>query len=725
MKWLRGIGSKIIVPYTLLTLIIAAIGAFIVTNLVTSSLSERFHNQLLDAGRIVAESMVDEEENRLAVLRVVANTNGVAQAILDNQQETLAGLVPQIVANSNMDAVHLLNKDGLEVFGWQRSLSANQTETRSGANFAEIDPVLETLNGEEDGLGDKRTFVAQNSDSVMVFTIGPVRDNGTIVGAALVGMDLQVLVNNLAQNSVAKVTLYLPNGQVLATTFAENSTALQEPDGKYAEILELLGNNSAKNLVVSNTADAQVPLRQIEIHNQQYQLAFGDWRLRNTSFGLFSVALPSNFIVSTTATSRNQLSMVFSLAAVSVFALGYLIARRIVRPIYRLVEVSTAVAKGDLNQRSGITTNDEIGLLANTFDTMTDHLAARNRQLQEQARNLQAILHSIADVVIVLSKDNKIITTNPAGQALLDRYYFANGTGEHEASRQTISTIFNNEVNSLSQPKPQYQIDDKVYSAVTSTVETHSGETLNRVIVLRDITREAEAESLKDGFISNISHELRTPLTSIKGYVELLAMTGHENLDETQIRFLEKVRGNTHTLTNHVNKLIELGEIQNGTLKLNCKKLNVSRLLMEKTSIWQKRMNEKNLAFSVSLPDESLFIEGDNHRLQWVLDNLLDNAFQYTTVGGRVSVSAFRENGQVRVDVQDSGIGISQADLPFLFSRFFRAQQQENFNQAGVGLGLYIVRSLVELHGGQVWANSAPNQGSTFSLTFPATESDG
>ncbi len=85
MKWLRGIGSKIIVPYTLLTLIIAAIGAFIVTNLVTSSLSERFHNQLLDAGRIVAESMVDEEENRLAVLRVVANTNGVAQAILDNQ----------------------------------------------------------------------------------------------------------------------------------------------------------------------------------------------------------------------------------------------------------------------------------------------------------------------------------------------------------------------------------------------------------------------------------------------------------------------------------------------------------------------------------------------------------------------------------------------------------------------------------------------------------------
>ncbi len=719
MQWMRSIGSKIIVPYTVLTLVIAAIGAFIVTNLVTGSLSERFQNQLLDAGRIVAESMVDEEESRLAVLRIIANTDGVAAAISSNQRDALANLVPQIVANSSMDAVHLLNTEGVEVFGWQRTQISNETELRSGANFADFAPVQQTLRGEDDGLGNKRTFIAQNSSGYTVFTIGPVQQDGVVVGAVMVGMELQQLVEKLAQNSVAKVTLYLPNGSVLATTFAENYPALQEPDAQYAEIRQLLSQDTAENYVVVANSDSQVPLQQVEVHNQQYQLAYGDWRLRNTSFGLFSVALPSNFIVNTTATSRNQLSAVFSLAAVSVFALGYIIARRIVIPVNRLVEVSTAVTQGDLNQRSGIDSKDEIGVLANTFDTMTDHLAARNRQLQEQASNLQAILHSIADAVIVLNNDNKIIATNPAGQALLDRYYYADGSAE---SKETIKTIFNAEALPPNLPKPQYQIGEQVFSAVTSTVKTPAGKQLNRVIVLRDVTREAEAESLKDGFITNISHELRTPLTSIKGYIELLSMTGQANLDERQRQFLEKVRSSTDTLTGHVNKLIELSEIQNGTLKLNSKPEDVGQLLAEKTAVWQGKMREKDLALTINLAEEALNISGDVQRLQWVFDNLLDNAYHYTKEGGRVSIHAYRENGDVRIDVTDSGIGISPTDQPHLFTRFFRIAHQPHFNQAGVGLGLYIVRSLVELHGGAVWANSELNQGSTFSLSFPALE---
>ena len=725
MQWLRSIGSKIIVPYTVLTLIIAAIGAFVVTNLVTGSLSERFQNQLLDAGRIVAESMVDEEESRLAVLRVVSNTKGVAEAIINNEQETLANLVPQVVANNSMDAVYLLNAEGMEVFGWQRARTANDTELRSGANFAEFELVQQILRGEDDGFGTKKTFVAQSSNDFMVFTIGSIQQDGVIVGAVMVGMELQQLVDKLAQNSVAKVTLYLPNGDVLATTFAETYPALQESDGQYAEIIDLLSHETAENYVVVTSSDSQVPLRQIEIHNQQYQLAYGDWRLRSTSFGLFSIALPSNFIVSTTATSRNQLSAVFSLAAVSVLALGYVIARRIVIPVNRLVAVSTAVTQGDLNQRSGINSKDEIGVLAHTFDTMTDHLAARNRQLQEQASNLQAILHSIADAIIVLNNDNKIIATNPAGQALLDRHYYTNDAEDNQVSKETIKTIFYAEALPPNQPKPQYQIGEQVFSAVTSIVKTPTGKQLNRVIVLRDITREAEAEGLKDGFISNVSHELRTPLTSIKGYIELLSMTGQTNLDERQRQFLEKVRSNTDTLTGHVNKLIELSELQNGTLKLNCKPENVTRLLSEKTATWQEKMGEKDLALTIALPDEDLNITGDAQRLKWVLDNLLDNAYQYTKEGGHVKIHAYRENGDVRIDVSDNGIGISPTDQPFLFTRFFRAQHQQNINQAGVGMGLYIVRSLVELHGGTVWANSELNQGSTFSLSFPAFDNHG
>ena len=125
-----SIGTKIILPYLLLTLVVAGIGAYVLTNLVTSSMYERFHNQLLDAGRVVSEGMVRCEEDRLAVLRAVAGTQGVPGALADDDQDSLARLVPQILANSKSDAVELLDDKGMEVYGWQRPPGHNPLAPR-------------------------------------------------------------------------------------------------------------------------------------------------------------------------------------------------------------------------------------------------------------------------------------------------------------------------------------------------------------------------------------------------------------------------------------------------------------------------------------------------------------------------------------------------------------------------------------------------------------------
>jgi signal transduction histidine kinase len=730
-----SIGTKIILPYLLLTLVVAGIGAYILTNLVTSSMYERFNNQLLDAGRVVAESMVRYEGDRLAVLRTVAGTQGVPESLVIGDREALAGLVPQILANSKADAVELLDDKGMEVYGWQRPphQEGGDGEERSGADFSQLEDVRLVLDGYVDDQGEKRALLSQTPYGLMVFTIGPVYREGEQVGAAMVGTYVGEMLAELTESAVAKVTFYDRQGTVVDTSVGGGQDsvawALRESPEQYDRVMDLLAESPNRYQSVVAEAEDQVPLRQLDILGQEYALAFGDWRLRGQSFGLFSVALPSNFIVSAAVTSRRVLSLVFSVATVAVIAVGFLVARRIIRPLNRLVETSVAVAAGDLEQRTGIHRNDEIGSLASSFDVMTERLAERNRQLVEQASELEAILNSIADGVIVLDMEGQIITSNPAAQQVLTDMASNFRTGP---LRELPPDLYEDiskvpELDQLSAAgmlqKPQrYRVGSRVLSALAAPVVTPDGDELGTVVALRDITREVEADQLKDEFITNISHELRTPLTAIKGYTDLLLMTADGSLDARRMEFVETISDNTNQLLSHINTLIDISQIQAGSLGLEKDRLRFSELVGEVVERWREPLETKGLALRARLSGGSLWVHGDRDRLMWAIDNLLSNAYNYTLPGGRVEVRVFREDNQGRVDVSDTGVGVAAVDLPFLFTRFFRAPNELTFSVRGVGLGLFITRSIIELHAGRVWVESELGVGSTFSLALPLTD---
>jgi len=727
-----SIGTKIILPYLLLTLVVAGIGAYVLTNLVTSSMYERFHNQLLDAGRVVSEGMVRYEEDRLGVLRAVAGTQGVPGALADDDRDSLARLVPQILANSKSDAVELLDDKGMEVYGWQRppGQDGGDAEERSGADFSQLEDVHLVLEGYVDDFGEKRTLLSQTPYGLMVFTVGPVYEEGERIGAVMVGTYVSEILAELTESAVAKVTLYDQYGTVVDTSLGGGqeaiASALRESSEQYELVMKLLAESPDRYQTVVAEAEDQVPLRQLDILGQQYVLAFGDWRLRDQSFGLFSVALPSNFIVSTAATSRKVLSLVFAVATVAVISVGFVIARRIIHPLNRLVETSVAVAGGDLAQRTGIQRSDEIGSLASSFDVMTERLAERNRELIEQASKLEAILDSIADGVIVLDMDGQIITTNPAAEQVLTDM----ASSFHTDSLRELPSALdrdNEQVPELDQlpapdvlQKPQrYRVGGRVLSALAAPVQAPEGDRLGTVIVLRDISREVEAEQLKDEFITNISHELRTPLTAIKGYTDLLILTADGSLDERRMEFIHTIGDNTNQLLHHINTLIDISQIQVGNLGLEKDRLRFSELVGEVVEKWREPLETKGLALRVRLSGGSLWVQGDRDRLIWAIDNFLSNAYNYTLPGGRVEVRVFEEDDQARVDVADTGVGVAAADQPYLFTRFFRAHNELTFSVRGVGLGLFITRSIIELHGGRVWAGSELGVGSTFSIALP------
>ena len=715
-----SIGSKIILPYFLLTLIVAAVGAFIVVNLVTSSLQERFNNQLLDAGRVVSESMVSIEAKRLAVLRQIAFTVGVAESVANSDGDALAALVPQILANSQVDAAALLDNDGNVVYGWLRQADSPDGVAFAGVNLAQIEDVALALDGFVDDTGDKRAFLAETDDGPMLFTVGPLFRDGRQVGAVMVGSDVYKMAVTLTENAIARVTLYDTDGNVIATTLGDDSSGapelLQETPPRYKAIINLLQTSAAPYEVVAETADTRVPLRQVEILNQDYQLAFGDWRLRDQSFGLFSVALPRNFIVSTAATSRNVLNLVFVLATVAVFTVGFLVARRIVRPIDQLVQTTTAVADGDLNQRTGIQRRDEIGLLAASFDRMTESLANRNQELVAQKSELSAILQSIADGVVVLDNNNQIVNLNPTARQLLAGHPAENGqSAASTADQAKIAAIL---AQGGAAPR-RYTIDDRVVSATVAPVQTPEGKQVGSVVVLRDVTRETEVENLKEAFITSVSHELRTPLTIIKLYADLVQRTANGSMPDSQKQYIEKINSASGDLEQHIEKLISISELQAGTLNLKREAVDCTALVQDVCADWQERIRSKGLVFSWQLPAEPLTVEGDGPRLRWALENLLSNAYNYTPEEGRVWVRLFREGAEARLDVADTGVGIAPADQELLFTRFFRAENELNYSKRGIGLGLYITRTILELHDGRIQVNSQLGQGSVFSCILP------
>lgn len=720
-----SVGTKIILPFFFLTLAVASVGAFILTSLVASSLEERINNQLVDAGKMVSAGLVRHENHQLQTLRAVVGTEGMPQALAEKNTAVLATLAPQIIVNSNTDAVVLLDDTGKEVYGWQRPFDGPVEDglESHGRDFSQIPAVQKALQNEIDSLGDKYVFLTETDEGLMFFTTSPVFFGGETVGAAMVGTYVHRMLQDLTLNAAAHVTLYDPDGRVLNTSLGGGRGGIQamfrDNPEQAREVLARLAESPETYQYVRENADRIVPYRSLEVFGQRYALAFGDWQMRDQSFGMFSVALPSNFLVNAVATSRSQFTAVFILAVVAVFFGGFIIARRIVVPVNQLVNTAEAVTAGDLDRRSGIHKTDEIGRLAQSFDQMTETLAWRNRELQNKTSQLEAIVNSIADGIIVLDNKDQIISFNPAARRLLEN---ASDTFIAETIQQILAPApagSNGNQNTQPAVKQRYEINHRIFTASAAPVKLPDGEKMGTVIVVRDVTQEAEAESLKSAFITSISHELRTPLTIIKLYAHLVEQTGNGQMSDKQRQFIQTINKESDLLEQQINQLINISEIQAGTIRMEEERVDLAALVAQIGAKWAPRYETKGVALSVQLPQVELWVNGDIENLEWAVDNLVNNALQYTPEGGAVGLQVTAVADKVCIAVQDNGIGIAAVDQPHLFERFFRANNEENFTTRGMGLGLYITAKFIDMHQGDIKVESKVGEGSTFTICLP------
>jgi GAF domain-containing protein len=365
-----------------------------------------------------------------------------------------------------------------------------------------------------------------------------------------------------------------------------------------------------------------------------------------------------------------------------------------------------------------------------------ERLGSMLRSQQMEASRQTAILEAVADGVLVTDPANRITFLNASAEEILDipADQALNKTLDIFAGLFGKSTqAWTQTIRSWSDRPAEHQSGDTYAEQLTldtgrvilvhlAPVIWHS-EFLGTVSIFRDITHEVEVDRLKSEFVATVSHELRTPMTSIRGYVDILMMGAAGAMNENQIHFLDIVKSNIDRLNILVNDLLDISRIESGKVILSMQAVDLREMAEEVVSSVLRRSQEEQKPIGVNLdaPQQLPRVSGDPERVRQIIDNLVDNAYHYTPPNGQITISVHAENGGVQVDVSDTGIGIDPVSQDRIFERFYRGDDPLVLATPGTGLGLPIVRQLVEMHHGKIWMQSTgiPGGGSTFSFTLP------
>jgi PAS domain S-box-containing protein len=351
----------------------------------------------------------------------------------------------------------------------------------------------------------------------------------------------------------------------------------------------------------------------------------------------------------------------------------------------------------------------------------------RTRELAESLSKTEAILESTADGIIVFDNTGKATVANPAVANLLayptDRIVGSDiatlmGNEVSAEDKAVISEFLHGE--EMQEPSVKIAWGKKILSASAAPVHLESGEDLGTVAVFRDFTKEAEIDHMKSTFVSLASHELRTPLNAILGYAELLYEQVYGSLSDRQRDATKRILANTNHMLSLANNLLDRAQIEAGTLELNVSDFPPAKTVDEAVSAMEILARNKGLELTSEaagdLPDT---VTGDRQRVNQVVVNLIGNALKFTQEGG-VHVRAYSPDGNHwAVDVTDTGIGIPEEARGYIFEPFRQADESATREYGGAGLGLSIVKQLVEMMGGHITLESELGKGSTFTIVLP------
>jgi two-component system phosphate regulon sensor histidine kinase PhoR len=413
------------------------------------------------------------------------------------------------------------------------------------------------------------------------------------------------------------------------------------------------------------------------------------------------------------------------IALVVVVALvpAWLLTRRFVRPLRELTEGANRIADGEYGHQIHAGVWGESRSLARTFNQMSQRLEAQFQQLEADRQQLRTILGGMIEGVVAIGPGQRVLFANEAAGHMLEfNPQTAVGRPIWEVSRQPqLQDLLSRALKGSEAYREEFDWNGPTSRQLAVYVAPLAGERApGAILVLNDISELRRLEHMRRDFVANVSHELKTPLSVIKACIEAL-LDGAVDDTEARRPFLQQIHEHGERLHALILDLISLGRIESGESILDLQPLRVDHAVDDCLDRHRVRAEGKRIAFVVIPANggEDVLALADDDALSQVLDNLVDNAVKYTQPGGEIRVSWNHVGTHVEVEVQDSGPGISERDLPRIFERFYRVDKARSRELGGTGLGLAIAKHLMQGMNGSIKVRSQVGQGTAFTLVLP------
>jgi two-component system phosphate regulon sensor histidine kinase PhoR len=509
--------------------------------------------------------------------------------------------------------------------------------------------------------------------------------------------DLDAFLKNLRDKVNARITVINKEGTVLADT--EKDPAMMENHKIRPEVIDALSSGVGKSRRFSVTLEEAMLYVALSIEKDTKILA-----IIRTSIPLKQV----NSLL-----RDLQLRILIGIAIVTLLSIGiaFLLSRGLSKPVDALANAAKNLAKGNFDTRVYLQTSGELKELETSFNEMAGRMEDLFGKLSRRNEELDSIVSSIQETLLVLDKEGRIKLTNESFQKTFNDEDVYNKFYWEVMRCPDFSELIKRVMEERKNQIQEVEFRDKHYLCSVTFLSSKEG----LVAVLYDITDLKNLERVKKDFVANISHELRTPLTAIKGFVETL----EEEEDIKNVQYLEIIKRHTDRLMNIVNDLLLLSELEQTDKALVIEDVNLVSLAENMLKVFEHRAKEKGIELKLEAAKELKNVQADSFKLEQMLINLIDNAIKYTEKG-EVSIALKQNDSQSIIEISDTGIGIPASNLPRIFERFYVVDKSRSKKLGGTGLGLSIVKHIVLLHGGTIDVESSQGMGTIFTIVLPS-----
>jgi len=425
-------------------------------------------------------------------------------------------------------------------------------------------------------------------------------------------------------------------------------------------------------------------------------------------------------------------------ATILLLIIALFLSENFTRPIRKLQKEAESIGKGDFHNVEIIKTGDEIESLSLSVSSMVNQLLARENSIKKENQEMTTLLQSLYDAVIGLDSENHIIAFNKAAEKLTG--YTAQQVSNkhidevlelHYDDEKILFETYNNQSSMLISKLREKGLNmtnqrgEHLTISVTTSPILFEDKKTGSIIAFHDMTKEHQLEEMKIDFVSMAAHELRTPLTAIRGYAQLLEMQKASLMDESGKELIQRLVISSESLSNLIDNLLSVARIERNKFDVEKKPIKLEGLINNVVETVKHQALTKKQELELNIGKDLPTVMADPFRITQVILNLVANASTYTNEGGKISIAAFRKDNTLQVSITDTGQGIPSEAIPKLFKKFFRVSGVLEQGSKGTGLGLYISKSIIEMHNGKIWVESELGKGSQFSFSLPiATDDD-